>query len=406
MGGCKPKQNASKLAHAKKQKQKQSDLHKVGKDWVLNKLAQSPVPVVVLSNSQAKKVEPHCLKVKFCSARFDRSRKCWDIKWKKISKGPKFQPQKEGLIVCEVGCIKELKRRHRSHKRLCCTGEADGETEPAQDMLAVLARWNRDGAKMGKKKNICLHEAVLKGVPTVKPPLFKHLSGKHHGSSGYYYAHGKTGTCGPMDDNQSSVHAFALKRSSTMSLEEMEKLDNQHTQALATEILRAEETINGGALAGTSGTAITKSGTVFAKAIEVYGVDVNPKLESNLGMIPGTNYPAAFLCHNASTAEEHTEPDCSYTIIRSPNQPGMEYKDSKARASFNFHLDTETVKVPLLLGMNCWYNGCLIPHNQQLCDCKGDFRNVSCYGNMKYFSYGRSTIRRNYKRTHPDHKLK
>lgn len=390
MGGCKRKQTASGQANAKKKKDMQDALYQKGKELVLHSVDKTPVPSTVLSVSQAIKAQPRCLELKFRSVYYDKHAKCWLPKWDVVRRGPEFIPNKEGFIVCRASCITTLKKQNRTHTRLRFTGEPN----PEPDRLVLLVRWIREGPNMGKRKQLLLDDTLLKGVPAVKPPLFKKKAGKHHGSSGNYYAYGKTATCGKKDHNLSSVHPFAMRPHTEADEEQMKNLDHQHTLVMAKEIQRAQDVINGGALAWTTGTAVTKSGTLFSKAVQVFGTKANASLEDNLGMIPGTNYPAAFLCHNAATAVEHTEADCSYTIIRSPNQPGMKYND-QPRGAFHFNLGSETIVVPLLMGMNIYYNGFLIPHNQKLYKPITSFYNVSAYGNMKCISHGRNTIKRN-----------
>lgn len=263
MGGCKLKQTAHGLERAKEQRaerlarlKEQKGLHKVGKDLVFNSVAQSPVPVVVLSSGQADKAKAHCMEVRFDSVEHDEDSQCWKPKWTVLEKGPKFDPRKEGLTVCRVKCISNMKKKKRTYRRL----RFAGEPSPRQNMLVFLGRWNREDAKMGRAKNRKIDENLLQGVPTVKAPLFKNTKnqnqkGKHHGSTGCYCAHGKTASCCPKDDNQSSVHPFAFKNPSHMSQEEMEKLDNKHTLAMASEIVRAQEIIDAGALGGTTGAA-------------------------------------------------------------------------------------------------------------------------------------------------------
>ena len=124
-------------------------------------------------------------------------------------------------------------------------------------------------------------------------------------------------------------------------------------------------------------------------------MEVNPSLKHNLAMLGGISYPSGFVCHNAATGGKHTEPDCSYTTIRVPNQPGMNYSERKPRACFNFHLsDSEVVQVPLCVGMSVYYSGFLVLHRQEQLDDR-EFYNLSAYGNRDFFCYARRTISRN-----------
>ena len=279
------------------------------------------------------------------------------------------------------------------------------EPNPEPNRVVLLLRWNRASSKSLSK--VSLDCRTLDGeTPAVKSTLFKVQHGKHKGSGGHYYCHGSTASYNnsSVDPNLSSVKPFAMRpfkesmsdpALARLNLEKLEpeaqakalvELNTKHARLVAAEISKAMETIAGGILGGAKGPAITKAGTSFCKAIQECATKVNPNLKSELGMLPGIDYPAAFSCKNAETLTEHTEPDCSFTAIYVFAQEGMEC-DESPRAAFNFCISSRSqpnIQIPLTLGMAVYYSGFLLLHRQQLLDVsRKPFYNVSAHVAIK-----------------------
>ena len=104
------------------------------------------------------------------------------------------------------------------------------------------------------------------------------------------------------------------------------------------------------------------------------------------------------ICVDASTAVEHTENDCTYTVISVPNQHISLSRKMRKSLYFVFCISqSESLRLPLAPHLSFFYSGLFLVHRQnhpnttQTVEC---FVNVASYGNERLFNHIRSSFGR------------
>ena len=132
-------------------------------------------------------------------------------------------------------------------------------------------------------------------------------------------------------------------------------------------------------------------------------------IQSNLDYHPDNNtlekklenkgFLNCYLCVDAQTQVQHTEPDASYTIISVPKQI-TNYKDKEPpkKGRFEFMLNKkETLSIIMHPGLILAYSGYMITHRQQIITRHGlssPFINLVSYNSKRLFSNLMESFRR------------
>ena len=99
------------------------------------------------------------------------------------------------------------------------------------------------------------------------------------------------------------------------------------------------------------------------------------------------------ICVNFQTAELHTENDCTYTVITTPNQAKIKVP------IFIFELKKGcTIGLQMNPGLTFMFSGKYLCHRQMILDGNqtndSSFINLASYGNEKLYNHLKTTIRR------------
>ena len=151
---------------------------------------------------------------------------------------------------------------------------------------------------------------------------------------------------------------------------------------------------------------------MFNKRFTPFHNKYSPKvsiIQSNVDYHPGNSplenaveikgYLNCHLCLNAQTQLYHTQPDASYTAIDVPNEIiPIKPKGATVKAHFEFMInETNTLVVPMYLGLIITYSGYMLTHRQQIysCDdCLYPFINIVSYNSKRSFSNLMESFRR------------
>ena len=104
------------------------------------------------------------------------------------------------------------------------------------------------------------------------------------------------------------------------------------------------------------------------------------------------------ICVDASTALEHTENDCTYTVISVPNQDIALSRKMRKSLYFVFSIsNSESLRIPLTPRISFFYSGLFLVHRQNNPNTNqngASFVNVASYGNERLFNHIRSSFDR------------
>ena len=102
------------------------------------------------------------------------------------------------------------------------------------------------------------------------------------------------------------------------------------------------------------------------------------------------------ICINCQTSELHTENDCTYTVITTPNQKvtSVPYFILELRKGFTLGMEMNP-------GTTFMFSGKYLFHRQMILDTDSVkakyFVNFASYGNARLYNHLKSTIKRVYK---------
>lgn len=349
----------------------------------------APIPAVVLSSEQWDVQKDASLVLKYDGAVKDNKENCWRPKWDVTWTGGKYSAS-EGSLVFDadsLGLSQQSEDRVLFFRDVVVEG---GRLSSSNDKV-VLATWGT--AKFDEDNNVDDDEspvytaAFLKSVGLDKNSITPVNGKRHHGSCGFHFGYGSVASYGSLKNRPegNSVCAFAG--------------NNRHAPTLARSVAIGARCVdrkfNRNNIPGSS---VTTKGTVMTHSVKRGAANANPLLQSHVGNIKGTRFPAVFLCVDAFTLRKHTERDCSYTLITVPKQDGLGVGHTSGYF-FNFYLNNEAgdvIRVPMQLGTSIFFNGYFLTHKQsRAIDHVPTFVNISAYGNQKFFQSAQCTIMRN-----------
>ena len=207
----------------------------------------------------------------------------------------------------------------------------------------------------------------------------------HYGSSGNYYSFGNRANYGLID--KSSLTQFAHKKFKSET-----KMNTVKMEAQRFEYLLAEDLKNG---VQSLISILPKVQDYISPALNIaYNIqkdigDCNLKKTavSEVGLWQSS------ICIDCQTSSLHTENDCTYTVITTPNQ------DKHTVPIFLFEIQKGfTIGLQMDPGVTFMFSGKYLYHRQMVLDVKDkestSYINLASYGNAKLFNHFKSTLGR------------
>ena len=329
--------------------------------------------------------------------------------------GSNLKMKKRDVMLNDVGNTLEFIDISKTRKRVfCLTTYVKDILAAAPDTIIIPSNSRYDG-KIHEEYKVQQHGIVLlfyailptkatsydldfnqdfaKMIKSVKDSTIK-KGADHNGSTGLYYSFGNKGAYERIDN--STVGQYKTKTfkddSKTMRLHSWCKSAetliamhlNESVISLKTYIRNISALIS--PVIDVAYKMQSKHGNVNLKAVET----------KNSGIWMST------IALNAQTSQFHSEDDCTYTLVKVPNQSKSMNLGNNHQRMFLLRInDKITYAFPLTHNLSFVYSGNFVTHRQH-CDSSAYtdgslFYNIVCYGNKRLYSHVKQSFLRNQK---------
>jgi hypothetical protein len=358
----------------------------------------SPQIAIELSASQWTRLQPFALVVELVDVRYDKGGRFFCPVWRDKEEGSEWSQARDSgassnprAVVTEVSSIERYSTLFTGRRKHNIKIVGEGGSG-----IILLIVWNRQ-----RELNVCRTHLPYKQENLNKMKRYKDNSvkfqNKHHGSNGLYFSFGVCRGQGKGARNIANPLCTVVPHALLKPKYKPRHKDfilSCRRQAL--HHMRVAQANIEAAFFDAKGASVVKTGSIVAEALLRSLCRSSQRLRKTFPLNGQAWYPAAVICHGASTSIAHTEMDITYTMIHCPQQERLGYRLDSG-TTFNFYLrgvadDESCLKIPLNEGTSVFFSGFLMMHRQE---CINDsFVNLAFYGNRNLYNFGCLSLER------------